>query len=1186
MIWRSLYKITLTFFIVLIILEVSLRGVNLIIAQPKLWLPQVQSQFGSVFKFENLTVKGKKYPSFSVQNIAIEYKNHKLTAEKLNFKLSLWKSLYFQKIHFKQIELENASIVVSRSQEEKSETFSGIPFLFNEITLKKVRISLYEHQNMIELDLCHGKYPKQIYCGGKLLGEDFHLNHFEHQNAHSWSIPSSSPERTYLNLSTINNKQLINYGFPPFFQDNAEFGFQGFIDWQKQQNFIQGNILIKQDNTLKHIYFSPRGQTIDPKKASIQTEFDFDHSWAEINALALSYLSSSLDTPWARLLKEKLINHSPKLVISALLQHQDLSHLTMEWANANWFFDAKNSIQNSAGLLRCDKKFNCRLKPLPEKILLTSGAFKDPKEFSYIGGPLRIETSLNDGLTLSSDSLILEHDNTMVSGAIELHIPFSTPEKTIINLDALVHNTDAKGAITFLPDNVWSDHLFGWLRKSIHQISIQNAQVKWHGLLLETPRNDHERQFHISAPFKNLSLQYAPQFSIFKAETGLMHFTEQGFSITIPVAQHGEVSITNIQAEMGHHYDSTLKINAEIHDTSEDVLAFLKSNHLIEDVPFKASGAVQSNLELHLPLQALNKATFRAENHVQDNHITLSHEFLSFHQVSGDFILTQNDIKQAKLDAKWLEQPIQVELSGSKQNNRFYLDTATSGIFDPSVIAKLQLLPNTVVNQLNGQCSVQVNYQITYHPEHQTTSHRFWLFSDFLGVESTLPFPFSKDASERQASILSWEFNPSTNTSLGQININHRLEGLFTQPLNPNNPSEFTIKINDPINYEDISKINDLFPTTTTGRAFRAYFSAPKLTVGTFEFTQPEARYNNTTIPTETSLHFKSQEAEGHWSQKHGKQQLAINRLNLNLSSKSDGVPLQLPKINLDLKTNDVVLNQYHFDELNGTLSSQDNHLKIEKIKAKERSLNITGDIDIDVLKQKINSNLSLKADNSEDALAWLQYEPFLKGGKLEISGHSEISLHPKTELRHGAFTFKLENGEFHDVNVGVVSKLLGFLTLQGVINKLKLNFSDLLTEGMAFNQITGSVEAKDNKLITCDTLVDALSMNIALEGALDLAKETIEQHATVFIKLGDALPSIIAVINPFAGAATWFGKEVLSKPLQDLTSKHYLITGTLQDPISVEKNAETHFKDCKGRKIPLIQKPTTEHLKDIDSTR
>lgn len=169
--------------------------------------------------------------------------------------------------------------------------------------------------------------------------------------------------------------------------------------------------------------------------------------------------------------------------------------------------------------------------------------------------------------------------------------------------------------------------------------------------------------------------------------------------------------------------------------------------------------------------------------------------------------------------------------------------------------------------------------------------------------------------------------------------------------------------------------------------------------------------------------------------------------------------------------------------------------------------------------------------------------------GRLAWSGPPQSIDYPSLT---GNVKFQLKDGQFNKMEPGV-GRLLGIISLQSLPRRITLDFRDIFSEGFAFDNIEGSAVVNKGILDTRDLEIKGPAALVAMQGTVDLAKETQNLRVRVQPALGESVTTGLVLANPAVGAAYWVANKLFGRPLDQMFAFEYAVSGAWADP-KVEK--------------------------------
>ena len=202
--------------------------------------------------------------------------------------------------------------------------------------------------------------------------------------------------------------------------------------------------------------------------------------------------------------------------------------------------------------------------------------------------------------------------------------------------------------------------------------------------------------------------------------------------------------------------------------------------------------------------------------------------------------------------------------------------------------------------------------------------------------------------------------------------------------------------------------------------------------------------------------------------------------------------------------------------------------------------------------KKQTQLNLKLEISNAGKILARSGYPDSVKNGSGKLEGEFVWRGAPD-DFSYAALDGKLSldtgKGQFLKIDPGV-GKLLGILSLQALPKHITLDFSDVFSNGFAFDSITGTALVKQGVLETNNFKMDGSSAKVTMQGQVDLNRETQNLRVRILPTVGNSVSLLGAfAAGPVVGIGTFIVNKILREPLDKLVSFEYNVTGTWVNP-------------------------------------
>ncbi len=218
--------------------------------------------------------------------------------------------------------------------------------------------------------------------------------------------------------------------------------------------------------------------------------------------------------------------------------------------------------------------------------------------------------------------------------------------------------------------------------------------------------------------------------------------------------------------------------------------------------------------------------------------------------------------------------------------------------------------------------------------------------------------------------------------------------------------------------------------------------------------------------------------------------------------------------------------------------------------------------------------NVKLEVVDIGKFLVRMGYPEGIRRGSAKLEGPLSWNGNPSDidyPSLSGNFVIEANKGQFIKLDPGV-GKLLGILSLQSLPRRLSLDFRDIFTEGLAFDEIVGAVKVSRGIANTESLRIQGPAVRILMSGDVDLNAETQKLRVKVFPSVSDSLSVAGALVaGPIAGIAAFVAQKLLKDPINQMAAYEYSVTGTWSDPqmakLDSSQSAELDKSDKAGKK-------------------
>lgn len=169
-------------------------------------------------------------------------------------------------------------------------------------------------------------------------------------------------------------------------------------------------------------------------------------------------------------------------------------------------------------------------------------------------------------------------------------------------------------------------------------------------------------------------------------------------------------------------------------------------------------------------------------------------------------------------------------------------------------------------------------------------------------------------------------------------------------------------------------------------------------------------------------------------------------------------------------------------------------------------------------------------------------------------------------------------SGQFLQVEPGA-GRILSLLSMQHLLRRLTLDFSDVISKGFSFDTLTSDAIFHNGIVKTSKATVTSSVATVVIGGDIDLVKEDLNMRALILPSINAEGASIaLALANPAVGISTLIAQLVFKDQISKLFSTEYTITGPIDSPVVTRvnnKNQPSHTPATR-KGTSLNASPTT----------
>ncbi|MXR69273.1 TIGR02099 family protein [Shewanella sp. JBTF-M18] len=196
---------------------------------------------------------------------------------------------------------------------------------------------------------------------------------------------------------------------------------------------------------------------------------------------------------------------------------------------------------------------------------------------------------------------------------------------------------------------------------------------------------------------------------------------------------------------------------------------------------------------------------------------------------------------------------------------------------------------------------------------------------------------------------------------------------------------------------------------------------------------------------------------------------------------------------------------------------------------------------------------VDLKAKQFDEVSERLGIDPGLKEAPLDLQAELSWQGAPygfSLETLNGQISYKLGKGHLSEVS-DKGARIFSLFSLDSLLRKLSLDFSDVFGKGLYFNSFTGTLKLDNGVVKTTDSEMDAVAGNMRVRGYTDLTTESLNYDIRFVPQLASSVPTVVLLSTGgwTLGLGAFALTKVLEPVIEVISEIRFRLTGTMSEP-------------------------------------
>ncbi|WP_164084884.1 YhdP family protein [Pseudazoarcus pumilus] len=798
--------------------------------------------------------------------------------------------------------------------------------------------------------------------------------------------------------------------------------------------------------------------------------------------------------------------------------------------------------------------------------------FPDPtmrfERFDAIGSWSRDD----DGLAIHLDTARFENPDA----AGEAHGVYrpGVGRRGAIDMTARLTRASGDAVWRYLPHAV-NDNTRRWLQRSLRGARVHDARLALHGALDEFPFRDGNGRFLVTVDFDGGRLDYAPGWPGIDGIAGTIRFEGAGMHVAASEASIFGVRLSEVTADipdLDARGAQVLNVRGAAHGPTADFLRFVSDSpvgarlHGFTD-DMRAEGEGTLALSLEMPLRAVERTEVEGDFRFSGNRVAVLDWLPALEQARARVRFSEDSLRIDEGQARLLDEPVTLSAVTREDGRvRFALEGRAS------MRALRSQYDGPLMDGLSGTAPWQARIDAG-QGEVSASIH-----SVLTGVSSSLPHPLNKRAEVALPLALQLRFAGAERNVSGRLgdDIGFSFDAFTDGDAWALARGGVGIGADVPVSAVGVAlraRLDefdlDAWRALQLGAVGEQGASLSSLDVAVsrlraFGYEVADVELAASVDRDGWSGEISSDVARGRlaWhGLEEGAVQLRLEHLVLGQRAASDEQIARRFELDADasLPDMDVVAERFELRGIDlGRLelraANRGELWLLDSVTIENEDATLTGSGRWRAGRSPL-TEVALRLDSRDIGalLTRVGYPQVIRGGTAVLEGDlswESIPTRVDYPTLAGRFSVEANDGRFSKLEPGV-GRLLGVLSLQALPRRLKLDFSDVFTEGFAFDRVAGTVDVASGVMRSDDFEISGPAARIWFGGSADLKTETQDLKVVVQPTLSEsvAVGAAAGLINPVAGVIAYLAQKVLSDPIERMFAYGYSITGTWADP-------------------------------------
>ncbi|SQD79692.1 YhdP family protein [Moritella yayanosii] len=802
-------------------------------------------------------------------------------------------------------------------------------------------------------------------------------------------------------------------------------------------------------------------------------------------------------------------------------------------------------------------------------------------------------TFSRSGVEIIADKVFVDTPELVFDSQFLLDIPANAAP--FLSLAGELTLRDASKVHYYYPTAYMGETLIDYLRGAFKQGHADNGQLLWFGEFANYPYSQGDGIFQTRLNVVDAEFKFDPQWpSLTELQLALLFHNDDLF-MSSRKGNLGPLALSRVDVQLPNLSDvKALGIQVQFKTTGKQAKALIDLSPLPEVTAvlnsLQVSGDITGTVDLVIPFTDDDQVTVTGEIDLVDDSIYFPALALTLTNVQGRFKFADDGLLSSPFTAKLLGEPLDISFSTVQNNNDYQVNVELAGRWSSDKVMA-QFMPayqQYVSGDVNWQGTLNMRF-----PE-QGFNYEFDVQSDLTQVELDLPLPLAKLASHN------WPTNISVvgNDKQAHIQLNSSDLLYFSGQVNYADDNLALI--------QSLVQIGNVDKLLSSDAANAIVVNVDNIDIAEWQLWYsglPDSKFDVSSA-VEPLSSIKVVVANTTYYQ----QPLDDLTITATKGYRNWGIELKASEFNGSVVIPDIGNINIDFDYLylpdlvlpSGVIDDAAQEAKattlvwqdfpgfnfncgaciLGKVNLGRTSVEVTKNasgltlkaLDIDMEHSTVAMTGRWFTDEQGKQATQLRGELKTKSIEEFMTGLGLISPLAKTpaevdfrlawqdqpfdvdvESLQGNATITTQAGRITNVS-DKGTRFLSVLSLQSLVKRLSLDFSDVFNDGFPYSSMQASLLIADGAINNKDFLLNSSSGKITGSGYVDLVTDTINYNLSFFPDVTASLPLLTAfAVTPTTALAVFALSKLLEPVVEVITELKFNVSGDLDNPVFTE---------------------------------